>query len=134
MMGAVRAPALLIAVVDDEESVRKALRRLLRSAEMEADTFSSGQEFLDSVAVRKPDCLVLDYHMAGLTGLDVMSQIVKRGIRLPTIVITGHDQPGMEAKMLDAGATAYISKPVDARVLLSAITKAISLENMQSKS
>lgn len=120
------ASALLVAVVDDEESVRKALRRLLRSAGMQVETFSSGQEFLNSLTSHQPDCLLLDLHMPGLTGLDVQCRLAAAKTRLPTIIITGHDQPGVANEALSAGASAYLTKPADERVLLEAITRAVS--------
>jgi FixJ family two-component response regulator len=123
------ASPLFVAVVDDEETVRKALRRLFRSAGMEVETFASGQEFLTSLAVRQPDCLVLDFHLPGLTGLDVQRQLTQSGSNLPVIVITGHDEPGMADKLFAAGASAYLTKPVDDQVLLAAITKAVNGAN-----
>jgi FixJ family two-component response regulator len=125
------ASPLLVAVVDDEESVRKALRRLCRSAGMEVDTFSSGHEFLTSLTARQPDCLVLDYHMPGLTGLDVQQQLMARGYDVPAIIITAHDQPGLDAKLLGAGVAAYFAKPVNDRELLEAIAKAVSRSNLK---
>jgi FixJ family two-component response regulator len=120
------AHVLSIAVVDDEESVRKALRRLFRSVGMQVETFASGQDFLNSLVNRLPDCLVLDFHMPGLTGLDVQRRLTSAGHRLPSIVITGHDQPGIAEELVEAGAAAYLTKPVDDQVLLETITKAVS--------
>ena len=118
-------PGLLIAVVDDEEPVRKALRRLFRSVGIGVETFASGQEALTSMQTEPPDCLVLDLHMPGLTGMDVLHQMTKSGVRVPTIVITGHDQPGLAAQLLAAGASAFLKKPLDEHTLLSAVTEAV---------
>ena len=79
-----------IAVVDDEESVRKALKRLLRAAGMEVDSYASGQEFLDGG--QRPDCVVLDLHMPSMSGLQLLQRIHKMSKRLPVIVITAHEQ------------------------------------------
>src|SRR5271170_5604798 len=102
--------SLLVAVVDDEESIRKALKRLLRSAGMDTEAFASGRDFLDYVKnlgqSRKPDCLVLDLHLPGLTGKDVQRCMKQAGFSLPTIVITGHDQPGVREELLGTGAAA----------------------------
>ena len=79
---------LLISIVDDDESVRKALGRLLSSLDFQAGTFDSGQEFLDSLADRWPDFVVLDLHMPGLTGLDVLQQLSRTRTRVPAVIIT----------------------------------------------
>jgi len=115
-----------IAVVDDEESVRRAIDRLLRSVDMEVETFSSGGEFIDSLRGRHPDCLVLDLHMPGMTGFQVQAHLAQSAARLPVIIITGHDTPASRVRALAGGATAYLSKPVDELVLLDAISAAIS--------
>jgi FixJ family two-component response regulator len=112
----------VIAIVDDEESVRKALERLLRSAEMEARVFASGAEFLTAIAGFKPDCVVLDLHMSGVSGFDVMAGLERR---FPIVVITGHDSPESEAQALGGGAVAYLRKPVSDRTLIGAISEAI---------
>ena len=122
-MNAVR---LRIAVVDDEEPVRKALKRLLRSAGMDVETYPSGADFLDAMRTREPDCLVLDLHMPGVNGFDVQSQLAQLGMRLPVVVVTGHDTPESNKRALAGGAAAYLLKPIDDRVLLNAIAAAVS--------
>lgn len=115
-----------VAVVDDDESVRKALQRLLRASGLDADTFASAQDFLASLPQStQPDCLVLDLQMPGTSGFDLQQQIVRAGLRLPIVVITGHDGPGMQARCLAAGASAYLRKPLEAGTLLAAIEAAI---------
>ena len=115
-----------IAVVDDELSVRKALQRLLRASDLDADIFASADDFLAALTLTSPpDCLVLDLHMPGTSGLDLQQRIAGAGWRLPIIVITGHDEPGMKARCLGAGASAYLEKPLEAGTLLAAIRAAI---------
>ena len=116
---------LLVAVVDDEEAVRKALRRLLLAAGIDVETFASGDEFLAFLNTRRPDCAVLDVHLTGLTGLDVQERIVEAGICLPTVIITGHDLAGLAERALAAGAVACLSKPLDDEVLLAAVATAV---------
>lgn len=116
---------LLVAVVDDEEPVRKALGRLLRAAGLAADCYASGQEFLKAVDLGNPSCLVLDLHMPGLSGFEVLQRLHARGPRLPTIIITGHDEPENEVRCLAAGAVAYMRKPFDDNVLLETIDRAV---------
>jgi FixJ family two-component response regulator len=115
---------LRIAVIDDDASVRKALKRLLRAANLDADTFASGKDFLDSLAAQVPDCIVLDLHMPGMNGLDVQQQLARSGLQLPIVVITGHDEPMARAQCLSAGAAAYLRKPLDDEALLDAIHRA----------
>ena len=116
---------LLVAVVDDEEAVRVALRRLLRSASLLVETFSSGAEFLDSLKEHQPDCVVLDLHMPELSGFAVQARLAEAGIRLPTVIITGHDTDETRERALGGGAAAYLRKPVDDQALLDAITEAV---------
>lgn len=115
---------LRIAVVDDDESVRKALKRLLRAANLDATTFASGRDFLNSLAAQLPDCIVLDLHMPGMSGMDVQQQLARDGLRLPTVIITGHDEPETRSRCLSAGAAAYLRKPLDDETLLDAIHRA----------
>jgi FixJ family two-component response regulator len=115
-----------VAFVDDDESVRKALQRLLRASDLDADTFASAQDFLASLPhAPPPDCLVLDLQMPGMSGLDLQRHLVRGGPRLPVVFITGHDEPGMQARCLAAGACAYLRKPLEAGTLLAAIGAAI---------
>src|SRR5215470_8517812 len=104
---------LRIAVIDDDEAVRKALKRLLRAANLDANTFASGQEFLDSLPSGHPDCVVLDVHMPGMNGLDVQQRLTRSGLQTPIVIITGHDDPQIRARCLSAGAAAYLRKPLD---------------------
>ncbi len=112
-----------IAVVDDEESVRKALTRLLRAARLAADGYASAQEFLE--CGQRPDCVVLDLHMPSMSGLQLLQRIQKMSKRLPVIVITAHEQAETREDCLAAGAAAYLRKPLDDRLLLNAISVAL---------
>jgi FixJ family two-component response regulator len=119
------AGSLLVAVVDDDASVRKAIRRLLIAAKLRVETFSCGEDFLISLAEHMPDCLVLDLHMPGLTGLEVQRHIVRSGMNVPTVVITAYDESEAREKCTSAGVAAYLQKPVDDQVLLDAIAAAV---------
>lgn len=118
------APPFVV-VVDDEEPIRKALCRLLRACGMIAEGFASGQVFLDSLAARRADCLLLDLHMPGLGGLEVLQQVRMLSRTLPTIVITGYDEPDTRSNCLAAGALGYLRKPLDEHSLLEAINNAV---------
>jgi|SRR5690606_37130067 len=116
----------LIAVVDDEASVRVALQRLIRSAGLDVMTFPSGAEILDFMQRTLPDCIVLDLHMPNVTGFDVQARLSERGTCVPLIVITGHDTEETKARAHAGGVSAYLLKPVDDRVLLHAIAVALT--------
>jgi FixJ family two-component response regulator len=115
----------LVSVVDDEETIRIAFQRLLRSANVNVETFGSGADFLTSLKTHRPDCVVLDLHMPQVNGFGVQAQLTREGIRLPIVVITGHDTPETRARALAGGASAYLRKPVDDRALLDAISAAL---------
>ena len=115
----------LIAVVDDEESVRKALHRLLRSAGFAVETFASGAEFLESVRDHEPACVVLDLHMPQVDGFAVQASLAQSGARVPVVILTGHDTPEARERVLAQGAKGYLRKPVDDLALLAAIDSAI---------
>ena len=116
---------LYIAVVDDDEPIRKALVRLLRASGFDVESFSSGLEFLSSVAGRRPACVVLDFQMPQVNGLDVLKDLRARNANIPVVIITAHDEPIVRANCLAAGATAYLCKPIDEVVLRRAIAEAI---------
>ena len=119
----------LLAVVDDEESVRRALARMLNASHFDVEVFASGQEFLDSLRTRLPDCVILDYQMPGLTGRDVQRQLTLAKMRLPIIVVTAHDQPSLREQCLADGAIAYLAKPLQRERLVSLINDAIRLRS-----
>jgi len=116
----------LIAIVDDEASVRKALRRLCHASGMDAETFESAHHLLESLRLRLPDCVILDVHMPGMGGLDASAQIAQRGLRVPSIMITGRDDAETRERSFALGARAYFCKPVDADLLLGAIAEAVA--------
>jgi len=115
----------LITIVDDEEPIRKALTRLLRSAGMDVESFPSGLEFLESLETRRPDCVVLDLHMPVVNGFEVLSQLAESGMNLPVVVITGHDSDDTRHLALARLPVAYLRKPVNDQVLLDAIALAL---------
>jgi len=115
----------LIAVVDDEESVRKALGRLIRSAGFSVETYASGVEFMQSLQRRRPDCVVLDLRMPLVNGFDVQGALVRSGAGVPVVIITGDDSPSSRERTLRQGAHAYLRKPVDDAMLIDAIHTAV---------
>lgn len=114
-----------VAVVDDEESVRRALVRLLHASHVDVEAFATGSDFLNSLEARRPDCLVLDMQMPGLTGRDVQRKLTLTGIHLPVIIITAYDEPMMRERCLADGAAAYLCKPLRGDTLLHTIASVL---------
>jgi FixJ family two-component response regulator len=115
-----------VAVVDDDESVSRAIKRLLRASGLAADTFKTGDDFLDmfeSIPSYRPACVVLDIQMPGLNGLEVQQRLAGSGI--PVIFITAHDEIGVREQALASGAAAYLRKPFNDEVLITAVRTAI---------
>lgn len=115
----------VVAVVDDEFPIRKALTRLLRSAHYNVETYASGPEFVKSLAGHQPACLVLDIRMQGMTGLDVQSWLREQGIALPIVFITALDDRQDLALAMQGGATALLRKPFGDEEFLAAVEAAI---------
>src|SRR5208282_664935 len=115
----------MIAVVDDEESVRKGIVRLLQAAGHCARGFASGNEFLQNWPDNRPDCLLLDLHLPGLAGVDVQRALTRAGAHVPVIIITAQDSPASREECMREGAVAYLSKPIDEPVLLAALGAAL---------
>lgn len=119
----------LIAVVEDGSSVRKALARLLRASGLGADTYSSGEEFLQAMPDRAPDCLLLDLQLPGLNGLVVQLRLRQSGLKVPVVFITAMEGLELREQALQSGAVAWLRKPVDDQVLLNTINLALSHAN-----
>lgn len=114
-----------VAVVDDEAPVRAALGRLLRLADCDVLGFSSGEEFLASLGARVPDCALLDIHMPGLSGLQVLQRLQALGTRLPVVLITANDSAELAQQGRALGAAGVLLKPFSAEAMLAAIDAAI---------
>ncbi len=115
-----------VALVDDEAPVRVALGRLLRLANHTVLAFGSGEEFLASLALRRPDCVLLDVHMPGLTGLDVQARLRAAGLDLPVIFITASDEADIGRRALEAGGLLVLRKPFSNDLLLDAVSVALN--------
>lgn len=115
-----------VALVDDEAPVRAALGRLLRLADFTVLAFASGEEFLDSLAARVPDCVLLDVHMPGLTGPQVQARLRAAELDLPAVFITASDDADVERRALEAGGLQVLLKPFTNETLLDALRLALS--------
>jgi FixJ family two-component response regulator len=115
---------MLIAIVDDDSSVRKALARVLSTRSFETEMFGSAREFVTSSRLSSFDCLILDQHMPDITGLDLQIHLRRIGVVIPTIVISAHNEAEVRQKCIAAGANSYLVKPIDSNDLVNAINSA----------
>jgi FixJ family two-component response regulator len=115
----------VVMIVDDDDSVRRAARRLIKSYGLAVDTFPSAEDFLASGRLSDTACLVLDVHMPGLSGLELQSQLVASGNDIPIIFITAFADEQARAQALAAGAYCYLIKPFEEDDLLQNIQRAL---------
>ena len=115
----------IIAIVDDDLSVCEGLDTLIRSAGWRAESFASAQEFLARAAAEPPSCLILDLQLPGLSGLDLQKRMAEIGLEVPIVFLTGHGSIPTSVQAMKAGATEFLTKPVDEEDLLRAIHEAV---------
>lgn len=120
------ARRLLIAVVDDDESVQRALTRMLKAAGFDVAAFASGREFLNSLRDARPACVILDYETPGMTAPALQRRLQSTAIHVPVVIMTAHDDPRREKLCRGAGAIAYLVKPVTRHQLLASIDGALA--------
>ena len=116
----------VVHIVDDEETIRKALSFTLRTAGFAVEAYASGSEFLLSAEDAEKGCVVLDMHMPDMDGLQVQAELTRRGIDMPVVVLTGNGDPTLAVQAMKAGAADFIEKPFDDDTMLSAIRKALT--------
>ena len=112
-------------VVDDDSSMRDALRNLFRSVGLNVETFGVAQEFLSRERSKGPACLVLDVRLPGLSGLDLQRQLVDANIQIPIVFITAHGDIQMSVRAMKAGAVEFLTKPFRDQDLLDAVQQAV---------
>jgi CheY-like chemotaxis protein len=116
----------MVSVVDDDASLRRSLTRLLRSAGWEVETFASAEAFLAASRRVRVGCVLLDLHMPGMGGLDLLRRLTATGWGGRVIVVTAHGGDGTRRRCLQAGAAAFLEKPVSSAALLAAVSSAMS--------
>jgi two-component system, LuxR family, response regulator FixJ len=114
-----------ISVIDDDQGVREALRRLLESAGFSVSIFCSAEEFLDLAGHKATSCLIIDMRMPGMTGLALYHHLQAEGCRIPAILITACPATGEQQEAVAGGMAAYLGKPFSDRVLLNAVCNAL---------
>jgi FixJ family two-component response regulator len=117
----------LISIVDDDESVRQGLSRLLTSVGFAVNTFASAEEYLSSDQLERADCLILDIRMSGMSGIELQHQLVaNHHSEVPVIFITAHEEETERVEALEGDARTVLIKPFSEEALLSAISKALT--------
>jgi FixJ family two-component response regulator len=122
-----------IAVIDNDESIRRALQRLLRCSGYAVETFSSAEEFMECHAVDHTDCLLVDVHLAGASGLQLQRSLVDTDWHLPTVFITSHQDEHSRQTALRAGAADFLCKPFDTDTLLQSIQRALERRDARDR-
>ena len=121
----------LVFVIDDDESVRKSLKRLLDSAKYESETFESASNFLARPPHPGPTCVIVDVRMPGLNGIDFQEALIRRRREEQLVFITGHGNIAMCARVMKAGAADFLSKPFKFRELLKCVERALNRSSEQ---
>jgi FixJ family two-component response regulator len=119
-----KSPPRHISIVDDDASIREALKSLMRSVRFHVDAFASAEEFLASERVDDTACLILDVYLPGMNGFELQSHLKTEGRDIPIIFITAHSDEASRQRALKGGAIDFLSKPVRRDTLLKAIQSA----------
>jgi len=117
----------IVAIVDDDESVRRALEGLLKAAGLRPQAFASAEEFLDSGQQQSTGCLIADIRMPGMSGLDLQTKLNSQHCKIPIIFITAHGDTNMRMQALRAGAVEFLAKPFRDEVLLEHVQAALAM-------
>ncbi len=122
---AIQEKTKLVAIVDDDESVRSALQGLMEVVGLPARPFASAEEFLESGQQHQTGCLIADIRMPGMSGLELQAKLNAEHCRIPTIFITAHGDTKMRMQALRAGAVEFLAKPFDDEALLEIVRAAL---------
>jgi FixJ family two-component response regulator len=114
-----------VVIIDDDGSVRRAMRRLLRSFGLEVESFATAEEFLQGAGEARPGCLVLDVHLPGLSGPELRARLRAEGRCAPVVYVTAYPDDGLRDRELASGARAFLQKPFEDRILLEAVVGAL---------
>jgi FixJ family two-component response regulator len=121
----------VVFVIDDDVSMREALRRLIRSVGLQVEVFGSGKEFLARKLPEMPACITLDIRLPGLSGMDLQHQLAQAHITIPIIFVTGQGDIAMSVRAMKAGAVDFLTKPFREQELLDAIVRAVEQDRVK---
>jgi FixJ family two-component response regulator len=117
--------APIISIIDDDESMRCAVKSLVTSLGFDACTFASAEKFLQSPHLDDTSCLITDLQMPGLSGVELQKSLLAQGRRIPIIFMTAFPEERMRARAIETGALGFLSKPFDSQTLINLIDKAV---------
>ena len=121
-------PASTVFLTDDDPAIRDAVGLLLRANGLAVETFASAVDFLESDAVQRPGCLLLDVRMPGMSGLELQAYLAREEIRIPVVIITGHGDVAMAVRAMRAGALDFIEKPFNDEALIASLRAALDAD------
>ena len=121
-------------MIDDDRSVRRALKRLMKSVGIGVETFAAAEDFLKQDYRDTSSCLILDIRMPGMSGLELQKRLAASGSKIPIIFITAHDDPDDRSTALEANALGFFQKPFDDRSLLDTVYQALGLRSSEPPS
>jgi FixJ family two-component response regulator len=119
------ADGALVSIVDDDDSVRKSLGRLFKSAGFRVETFPSAEDFLKFGSQLGTACLILDLRLTGMSGLDLQQQLAGENTRIPIVFVSAHNEDEARTQALQGGAVAFLGKPVNDKTLLDVVYSAL---------
>ena len=119
-------PDRRVLIVDDEAEVRNSVALLLSTAGIETEAFASAEDFLNSPSIHVPVCVILDYRLPGINGIDTLRELADRGSEAAVIMVTGHGDIPTAVAAMKQGAFHFVEKPIDAETLISAVEEALS--------
>ena len=114
-----------ITIIDDDEFVREAVERLIRSLGYDAETFASAEDYLSQSHVANTQCLITDVHMSGLTGVELQTHLIAAGYRIPIIFMSGYSEDAVRATAIRNGAVGFLNKPIRVADLIECLNKAL---------
>jgi FixJ family two-component response regulator len=122
----------LISIIDDDDSVREAMQRLVRSLGYASVTFASAEEYLLSGRLRDTSCVITDVKMPGMSGVEMQNRLIANGDLTPVIFVTAFPEENIRKRVLESGASGFFSKPFDENCLISCLEKALESDHSRS--
>lgn len=117
--------AARISIIDDDDFVREAVERLIRSLGFDAETFASAEDYMNRGSLAETQCLVTDVHMPGMSGIELQHWLIATGRRIPVIFMSGFSEEGVRADAMQNGAVGFLQKPIKVEILIEYLKQAL---------